>query len=239
MTHSPADQLARARALLTSEHVGRCHSSFLGELVFPFETRIERRNEPREWFEGWPEDVLLLAREVQSVCSWGLSLGPRYGGTVVVGGCLHDNRRGTAVCCDSLEHFVAAWEWDSQLLEQPHLLTATACPLDGATLATLRRRGTELPQMSAWPTPHTYRFETQGVQILLLAGERQCDWHIAGATSNMTAVVPELLALGNLRTELCCARDDEDCETLLESVRARAANDEPPRRAHDAEHPLP
>src|SRR5262249_8474142 len=150
-------------------------------------------------FPGWPGDVLVLSVENQGVCSWGVPLGGDLC-EVLVGGSLLDAGAATVRYTASVADFIAVRRWDGQCFSRDPLLQAQARGLDETSLARLEGLLSPGPSTAGWPGSRQYRFEGEGVQVMLWAHEGQCDWWISATSeAQLTAFTAQLIDLPGLR----------------------------------------
>lgn len=152
-------------------------------------------------FPAWSTPVLLLSRENQGVCCWGLSLEGEWAGAVVVGGDLPTGHR-TVVYTATVDEFVSVRRWDRRLLQTEPRLQAQASPLDGRSMGRLRVGFEERTTTYGWPCPTNYRFERGSTRVMLWACDDQCDWWIAGPEANLRDLLPDLRLLGDLASSM-------------------------------------
>jgi hypothetical protein len=206
------------RSLVTSDVARELASTFGDQTVFPDRIVVDRPSDPDRMFPGWPTPVLLISVENQGVCAWGVPLDDPDP-PVLVGGDLGAGARDTTVPhAPSVEDFVAARRWDDVCLGREPLLQAQAVELDARSLEMLRAWYDERPSTTGWPGATQYRFEGDGLSILLWSDVDQCDWWISSARPDrLTEAVERLMSLSNLRTSLWA--NDVSGEVLLGQIR--------------------
>jgi len=193
---------ATVERLLTAEVAREIAKTFGDEPVYPQRIVVDSPADPSRRFPGWPGPVLVLSDENQGVCSWGMPLGDSSG-QVLVGGDLVDAGKATVQYAASVEDFIAARRWDHSCQSSSPFLQAQAAPLDGASLGYLQARLTPAVATAGWPGSRQYRFEGQGVRVLLWSCSWQCDWFISASNEpSLKAFAAGLLDLSNLRSAL-------------------------------------
>jgi hypothetical protein len=177
---------------------------------------VDRPDDPDRRFPGWPAPVLVIADENQGVCSWGVPLGDPNP-AVLVGGELSDGE-GTVEYAPDVASYVAARWWDGWCLQREPLLQAQAAVLDEKSLAGLRSNFDQRPLTHGWPWHTQYRFERDGVAILLWSGPDQCDWWLSAADDALLLeVVARPLDLSDLAESLWS--NDVAGDALLRQIR--------------------
>jgi len=194
-------EIEAARQTLTEAVAAEISVAYTDNVVFPLRVEIDRAGSAERQFPGWPDDVLVIAVENQGVCSWGLSLGGESSGVVAVGG-EFGGGAGTVSYAPSLESYVRSRKWDTECLEGEPLLQAQGAVLDEATAAFLRGRLRELDPTFGWPCSANYRFETDGVVLMLWSCDEQCDWWISGDEHKLASLLSELMTVSDLATAL-------------------------------------
>jgi hypothetical protein len=214
---------AAVERLLTADVAAEIAVVFTDNPVYPERVVVDRPESARPGlgrrFPGWPGPVLVLSDENQGVCSWGA---PLDGGrtAVLVGGELLDAGNATVKYADSVEDFIAARRWDRRCLAAGPLLQAQAPGLDQASLGRLQALLSPAVPTAGWPGSRQYRFEGQGVQVLLWSAAGQCDWCIsATAQEPLRAFTAGLLELPGLRDTLW-SNDDTGARLLGELLGA-------------------
>ncbi|GIH09742.1 hypothetical protein Rhe02_78090 [Rhizocola hellebori] len=203
------------RSLITTPVAHELAKTYTDQVVFPEKLVIDRPDDPHRRFPGWPTAVLVIADENQGVCSWGVPLGepePR----VLVGGEL-EGINSTVVYAPDVASYLAARRWDYGSLDREPLLQAQADPLDEASLAHLRAGFDEQPRTHGWPGHTQFRFQRDGVKILLWSGTDQCDWWLSAVDeARLAEAAARLVDLSDLRTSLWA--NDIAGEALLERL---------------------
>ncbi len=172
-------EIERARQTLSEEVATQLSGAYTDNAVYLGRLEIDRAASPQRQFPGWPDDVLIVAVENQGVCSWGVSLAGASRGVVVVGGDLAGGS-GTTPYAPDLATYVRTRKWDKECLDSAPLLQAQGAALDERTASFLRSRFSELDPTFGWPCAANYRFETDGVPVMLWSDDEQCDWWISG-----------------------------------------------------------
>jgi hypothetical protein len=208
------------RLLVTSEVARELASTFGDQVVFPDRIVIDRPGAPDRRFPGWPTSVLLLLVENQGVCAWGVPLDDPDP-PVLVGGDLAAGVDETTVRhAGSVEGFVAARRWDHECLNQELVIQAQAATLDRQSLELVRGWYEEQPSTTGWPGAVQYRFERDGLRILLWSSPDQCDWWISSARpEQLPEAVEQLMSLSDLRTSLWS--NEPSGEVLLDQIRGK------------------
>lgn len=192
--------IRRAKEVLSDDVAIEIAKSYGDGVVFPSVIEIDRANAADRLFIDWPDDVLVLARENQGVCTWGMSLGEETIGIVVVGGDLPE--RATVAYCVDLNAYVEARRWDGALFGGTPLLQAQTPRLEAETRELLGERFDERASTQAWPSAENLRFERAGLRVMLCLGERQCDWWISGVAGDVEDLVRELRGTQSERLDL-------------------------------------
>jgi hypothetical protein len=202
---------AEVERLMTAQVAREIAGVFADSIVYPEQVVVDTPDSnwfgAERQFPGWPGDVLVLSVENQGVCSWGVPLGT-HSCEVLVGGSLLDAGDATVRYAASVADFIAARRWDRQCLRRDELLQAQAPELDETSLA--RLEGLLSPGLSTagWPGSRQYRFEGDGVRVMLWAQEGQCDWWISAASEvQLTAFTAQLVDLPGLRGYLWANSD--------------------------------
>jgi hypothetical protein len=188
------------------------------QVVFPQQIIVDDTDDSHRSFPGWPTRVLVIAHENQGVVSWGVPLGDPSP-PVLVGGERDDstNSPGTVVYAPSVEAFIAARRWDRTCWNREPLVQAQAAVLDDISLAVLRTRFHERPATQGWPGHTQYRFEANGVKIMLWSGSQQCDWWLSGTdTGTLATIITDLMDISDLRETLWS--NDVAGDTLLRQI---------------------
>jgi hypothetical protein len=183
--------------VITAELAEELAAAYTDHAVYPGEVDVDGDGSR---FPGWTTPVLVLATENQNACTWGVPLDGTDDPPVLVG--IHDGyRTETVEHAPDVDAYVAARRWDRRCMSTVPLLQAQAEPVDAKSLAFLREHYDELPATHGWPADDLYRFERDGVRILLWAGADQCDWWISGG-DGLADAVTALLPYSNLREAL-------------------------------------
>jgi hypothetical protein len=198
---TPSDLIEHAVSVFSIIDLELLTAAFDDQLVLPRAIDVARPDDSEPEFPEWDGSVLLLLRENQNVCRWGLALDGPSAGEIVVGGYL-GNGQGTVVHrIGGLAAFVASRTWDAHIAREP-LLQTCAAPLDDPTLATLRAGFAERVTTFGWPSATNRRFERGGVRIWLNVGERECYWCISGPDDELRAALLRLRHCSDLDTSL-------------------------------------
>jgi hypothetical protein len=183
--------------LLTADVAREIARAYGDRPIYPDQIVIDRPDQERRRFPGWPEPVLVLADENQGACSWGVPLdGGPNGGQVLVG-----SERTTVTYTGSVEDFIAARRWDYECVNAAFCVSAQASALDEVSLGYLRGCCAPSVTTHGWPGMRQYRFEDQQVRVLLWSDTDQCDWLVSAMTEDaLTDFTADLLTLSSLRT---------------------------------------
>jgi hypothetical protein len=160
------DLVEAARTILDEATAAEVAATYDDVPIFPFDLVVARRSDPDTSFPDWEGSILLLSRENQGVCTWGLALDGPEAGRVLVGGDLPAGV-GTVVHAPTLDDFVASRRWDRACLDCTPLLQAQAEPLDEEALALVVDGFTEGLSTQGWPCDSSRRFERGTVRMLL------------------------------------------------------------------------
>ncbi|GIF63618.1 hypothetical protein Ais01nite_16530 [Asanoa ishikariensis] len=205
------DVPAAVRSLITAAVADELATTYDDQVVFPRHVVIDLHEDPDRRFPEWPTPVLVIAVENQGVCSWGVPLDdPAL--PVVVG-----DSGGTIVYTPDVASYLAARRWDRRCVHRGPLLQAQAAELDDDSLARLRADFDEQPATHGWPGHTQFRFERDGVMILLWSDAGQCDWWLSGPADALSVAVGRLLSLSDLSTSLWS--NDAAGEALLVGLR--------------------
>lgn len=195
------------KRLLTADVAAEIASAFSGQPVYPEHVVVDGPGSAafglERSFPGWPGPVLVLSYENQGVCSWGVPVDGGDHCPVLVGGDLLDDGKTTVEYAASVADFIAAWRWDLRCLTAGPVLQAQAAELARSELGYLRARLSPATETAGWPGSRQYRFEGQGVQVLLWSQRGQCDWWISAVSEeSLRAFAAGLLDLPGLRDTL-------------------------------------
>ena len=213
---------AAVKRLLTADVAQEIAATFGDQPVYPQRIVVDSSAEPSltsssRRFPGWPGPVLVLSDENQGVCSWGVPLG-EGSGQVLVGGDLLDVGHATVSYAASVEDFIAARRWDHACLNSAPVLQAQAAELDQDSLGYLRARLAPAAATAAWPGSSQYRFEGQGVRVMLWSAAGVCDWWISASSQwSLKVFTAGLSGLSDLRSALWS--NDESGARLLDELR--------------------
>jgi len=207
---SPAAEVERAQL---ERRLGAALPEAFAELVltdaWPSLLRLgsEDHPHPREalgapirGYAGREEGLLPFMSENQGVCTWAIPLheGPDPRVLVEVDSMPRPEWR---LACESFSVWLRCRVEDG-LMGPRVAYMAQAPPLSGALLAELRAAFDEGPTTHAWPAAHNYRFHGPTVDLLLWAGDDQCDWHIAPRGDDPEAALRSIPRAGEIAAHL-------------------------------------
>ena len=202
--------------LITAPVAREIAEPYQDEVVFPDEIVVDDPEDDDRMFPDWPAPVLVLAYENQGVVTWGVPL-REPDPPVLVGGDMPDGSTATFRYAANVATYVAARRWDRACLAEP-LVQAQAAELDADSLAFLRRILQEVLATTGWPTPHQYRFEGDGVRVMLWSDSGQCDWWVSATdVTRLERIVRQLLDYSDLLTSFWSS--DDAGTAMLQAIR--------------------
>ena len=182
-----ADLPAEVVTLLTPELCEEMAATFCDRIYYPRFIAIETPDDDEFDFPGLSEPVLYLFGEDQGIMDLGVAIS-REGYPVFVSYDEDDDPRRVLLHAPSLTEFIASRKFDGSVLGGAIVICAQAPKLAEDVLAHLSSRLSRGPHTEAWPTEAQYRFEGEGVRVLLWDwDEGQCDWYVSGADLNVVA----------------------------------------------------